>query len=73
MVSKDGTEIWSESKRMQYQPQNNSEGVLGMLISAAVARAVPNYMPLAQQANQQVFVLGPNAIPDGPYRITSTK
>lgn len=68
MVSKDGTEIWSESTRMQYQPQNNSGGVLGMLISAAIARAVPNYMPLAQQANQQVFVLGPNAIPDGPYR-----
>ncbi|MGH8809168.1 MAG: DUF799 domain-containing protein [Noviherbaspirillum sp.] len=73
MVSRDGTEIWSDRKRMQYQPQNSSGGVLGMLISAAIARAVPNYMPLAQQANQQVFVLGPNAVPDGPYRQPSVK
>jgi hypothetical protein len=73
MVSRDGTEIWSERKRMVYQPQNNSSGpplaqLIGALINAAVARATPNYMPLARAANQQVFVLGPGAIPDGPYR-----
>jgi hypothetical protein len=78
MVSKDGTEIWSEKKQMRYQPQNNNSGhPLAMLISAvvnaAVARAAPNYMPLTQQANQQVFVLGPNAIPDGPYRTIASK
>jgi hypothetical protein len=39
------------------------------VISAAMARAAPNYMPLTQQANQQVFVLGPNALADGPYRV----
>jgi hypothetical protein len=58
---------------MQYSPQNSSSGSpLAMLITAAVnaavARAAPNYLPLTQQANQQVFVLGPNAIPNGPYR-----
>jgi len=69
LVSKDGTEIWKEEKKMQYQPQNNSGGgLIGMVISAAVARAAPNYMPLTQQANQQVFVLGPNPLPNGPYR-----
>ncbi len=26
MVSRDGTEIWSESKRMQWQPDSNSSG-----------------------------------------------
>jgi hypothetical protein len=72
MVSKDGTEIWKEHKVMQYSPQNNNSGSpLAMLIvaaiNAAVTRAAPNYMPLTEQANQQVFVLGQNAIPNGPY------
>jgi hypothetical protein len=78
LVSKDGTEIWKESKRMQYQPQNNNSGSpLAMLIvaavNAAVTRAAPNYMPLTQQANREVFLLGVNAIPDGPYRPESSK
>jgi hypothetical protein len=74
LVSKDGVELWKESKRMQYQPQNNNNAaspmvaLLSAVINAAVARAAPNYMPLTQQANQEVFVLGPNALPDGPYR-----
>ena len=72
MVSKDGLEIWRATQKMQYSPQNNNSGhPLAMLISAAinaaVARAAPNYLPLTQQANQMVFVLGPNAIPNGPY------
>jgi hypothetical protein len=41
-----------------------------MVINAAVARAAPNYMPLTQQANQQVFFLGPNPLPKGPNRQT---
>jgi hypothetical protein len=79
LVSRDGTEIWSESKRMQYSPQNNNSGghplaaLVSMLVEAAVARAAPNYMPLTQQANTQVFMSGPNAIPDGPYRNASLK
>lgn len=74
MVAKDGTEIWRESSRVQYQPQNNTGGgVLGMLISAAITRAAPNYIPLTQQANMQVFVLGPNPVPDGPYRTIGNK
>jgi len=78
LVSKDGTEIWKESKQMRYTPQNNNSGsplatLVSAAINAAVTRAAPNYMPLAQQANQQVLVLGPNAIPDGPYKTTSSK
>lgn len=78
MVSKDGTEIWKENKRMQYQPQNNNAGspiaaLVAAVVSAALTRASPNYMPLAQQANQQVFILGPNAIPNGPYRPATAK
>ena len=72
LVSKDGTELWKENKRMQYQPQSNNAGhplatLIVAVVNAAVTRAAPNYMPLTQQANQQVFILGPNAIPNGPY------
>lgn len=76
LVSKDGVELWKENKRMQYQPQNNNNAaspmaaLLSAVINAAVARATPNYMLLTQQANQQVFILGPNALPNGPYRVT---
>ncbi|HEY9099711.1 MAG TPA: GNA1162 family protein [Thiobacillus sp.] len=78
LVSKDGAEIWKESKRMQYQPQNNNSGSpIAMLIvaavNAAVTRAAPNYMPLTRQANHQVFISGVNAIPDGPYRPAASK
>ncbi|WP_372824533.1 DUF799 domain-containing protein [Polaromonas sp.] len=75
LVYKDGTEIWNESKRMQYSPQNNNSGgsplamLIGAAINAALTRAAPNYMPLTQQANQQVFVMGVNPLPDGPYRL----
>lgn len=78
LVSKDGTELWKENKRMQYQPQNNNAGhplatLIVAVVNAAVTRASPNYMPLTQQANQQVFILGPNAIPNGPYQSTASK
>lgn len=74
LVSKDGTEIWKEHSQMKYSPQNNNNSgsplamLIGAAINAAIARAAPNYLPLTQQANQQAFVLGPNALPDGPYR-----
>ncbi len=78
LVSKGGAEIWKESKRMQYQPQNNNSGspiamLVVAVINAAVTRAAPNYMPLTRQANQEVFISGVNAIPDGPYRPVSSK
>jgi hypothetical protein len=69
MVSKDGTEIWKEHKVMHYSPGNNNSGIIGAIVSAAITRAAPNYIPLTQQANKQVFVLGQNALPDGPYKL----
>lgn len=68
LVAKDGTELWKANKRMQYTPQNQGGGLLGAAIAAAIERARPNYMPLTQMANNDVFVYGPTAIPDGPYR-----
>jgi hypothetical protein len=58
---------------MQYSPQNQNTGhplanLIAAAVSAAMTRAAPNYIPLAQMANNNVFILGPTAIPDGPYR-----
>ena len=77
IVSRDGTEIWNENKRMVYAPQNNSSGsplanLIAAAISAAITRAAPNYLPLARQANYQVFY-GPQAFPDGPYKVKDVK
>lgn len=73
LVDKDGQEIWSANQQMSYEPQKTNTGsTLGNLIASAVnaalTRATPNYLPLARQANQQAFILGPKALPDGPYR-----
>ncbi len=73
LVGRDGTELWKENKRMVYAPQNNNSSgspladLISAAINAAITRAAPNYMPLARQANQQVF-FGPQAFPNGPYR-----
>ena len=67
MVSRDGTEIWQDWQKMVYMPDNNSGGLIGTLINAAVARAAPNYMPLTRQANFSAFY-GAGAFPSGPYR-----
>lgn len=74
MVDRDGSEIWSSSQRMTYTPQNQSSGnllgdLIGAAVSAALTRAAPNYMPLTTQANNTAFVQGPDALPDGPYRL----
>lgn len=78
MVSRDGTTLWEAKQAMQWAPQNDSSGhplavLIGAVVKAAMARAAPNYMPLTQQANLQAIVIGPSAIPDGPYRPKTAK
>jgi hypothetical protein len=73
LVYKDGTEIWKANKKMQYSPQQQNAGsplanLIASAVSAALTRAKPNYMPLAQTANFQVLTMEPTAIPNGPYR-----
>lgn len=73
IVAKDGVEIWRENKKLQYQPQSSNAGnpmatLIAAVVTAALTRAAPNYMPLTKQANQEVFFLNPNAIPNGPYK-----
>jgi hypothetical protein len=74
LVDKDGAEIWAANQQMTYQPQGSNSGnpmadLIANAINAAITRAAPNYLPLTRQANQQVFVAGPMAIPDGPYKL----
>lgn len=77
MVSKDGVEIFNETKQLEYTPDNSNTGnplanLLVAAINAAITRAAPNYLPLTRQANYQVFYMGPNPLPLGPY-LTSKK
>lgn len=74
MNGKDGTRIWHANKRMQYSPQQQQQGhplaiLIGAMVSAAMTRAAPNYLPLTQQANNQVLVLDPTKLPAGPYAV----
>ncbi|MBW8898655.1 MAG: DUF799 family lipoprotein, partial [Massilia sp.] len=73
LVYKDGTEIWKANKKMQYSPQQQNTGnpvanLIAAALTAALERAKPNYLPLAQMANVQVLTGEPTAIPNGPYR-----
>ena len=72
MYDRNGAQIWQAEKKMQYTPSSSSTGnaiadLVVMAINAAVTKAAPNYMPLARQANQLVFVGEATAIPSGPY------
>ncbi|MEI6459856.1 MAG: GNA1162 family protein [Pseudomonadota bacterium] len=66
-----GEEIWSNHQTMVYQPQHNSNGGLAGLIAdaivAAIAKAAPNYLPLAVMANDQAINLKNTGLPAGPY------
>lgn len=68
-----GEEIWRESSSMSYSSSQSSSGFfLADLIinaaSAAITKAAPNYIPLAQQANFQAVGIRRKGLPAGPYR-----
>ncbi len=72
LVSKTGEELWTAHKQVRYQPQNQNSGnaladLIVAAVAAAVTRAAPNYMPLARQANNAVFLTDNTAWPSGPY------
>lgn len=74
MTHKSGPKIWTANKQMQYTPQNQQQqGASGLAvliaaaITAAATRIAPNYLPLTQQANQQVLVMESTKLPPGPY------
>jgi len=66
-----GQELWSNHQRVVYQPQSSGggglAGLLANAITAALAKAAPNYMPLAHQANSGAINLKGTGLPAGPY------
>jgi hypothetical protein len=51
---KTGESLWESERKLSYQPTTSSSGIaalIEMAIDAAVAKAAPNYVPLARQAN----------------------
>jgi hypothetical protein len=66
-----GDILWENAQKLVYQPQNNSSGGLAGLVAqaivAAMTKAAPNYVPLAQQANAQAIYIKGQGLPAGPY------
>jgi hypothetical protein len=64
---KTGATLWAERQTMQYSTNDGGGGLLGAVINAAVARAAPNYMPLARQANAKALAYPGPGFPAGPH------
>ena len=67
-----GEVLWEDKQTRTYSPQSSSSGhplvdLVSMLINAAMAKALPNYMPLAHQANNIAFQYPGAGFPNGPY------
>jgi hypothetical protein len=68
-----GDTLWKARRTAAYQSDSGggnsgAAGLIAAIVSAAVTKASPNYMPLARQANEQA--LGPPGVgfPYGPHR-----
>lgn len=59
-----GTVLWKARKRVAQS--SGGQDPISMLVSAAVNALFTDYLPLARQANVQVF-LPPTGLPAGPY------
>lgn len=66
--AKTGTVLWEDKERMQYASDSGGGGLLGAIVSAAMAKAAPDYMPLAQRANWNALSYPGPGFPAGPYR-----
>lgn len=66
-----GQELWRNHQVMAYQPQASSNaGLVGLIadaIAAAITKAAPNYIPLAQQANALALGTKGRGLPAGPH------
>lgn len=60
-----GQVLW-ENRQPIYQGSGISANPIAMAVSAAVNALMTDYLPLARQANQMVF-LPPGGLPAGPY------
>lgn len=70
---KTGEELWGANEKIVYQPQRSNSGnaladLVAQAVVAAVTKAAPNYIPLAQRANFLAVTRPHRGIPAGPYR-----
>ena len=65
MISKDGTEIWKSGAKRQYDAQSNI--LTNMLALALKDPITSEHKLLTLITHHNVFVEGPNALPNGPY------
>jgi hypothetical protein len=65
MLSKDGTEIWKSDGGMRFDVSSN---LLTNMVTSALKDPISNeHKLMTLTTHHQVFVRGPNAIPNGPY------
>jgi hypothetical protein len=65
---KTGDTLWSDKETMVYASDGGNQGILAAIVSAAITKAAPNYMPLARQANGRALAYPGPGFPAGPYR-----
>jgi hypothetical protein len=69
---KTGEELWKSHEAMVYVPQSQNTGnaignLVAMAVTASMAKASPNYMPLARTANHNAFWRDHQGLPAGPH------
>jgi len=63
-----GEELWKDHETGVYSSDSGGGGLAGAIAAAIVAKAAPNYMPLARRANATAMGYPGPGFPAGPYR-----
>jgi hypothetical protein len=63
-----GEELWREREGRVYSSDSGGQGLAGAIAAAIVTKAMPNYMPMARQANANALAYPGPGLPAGPYR-----
>jgi len=63
-----GEELWKDHETTVYASDSGGGGLAAAIAAAIVAKAAPNYMPLARKANAQALAYPGPGFPAGPYR-----
>ncbi len=63
-----GEELWKDHQTGVYASQSGGQGLAGAIAAAIVAKAAPNYMPMAREANARALAYPGPGFPAGPYR-----
>lgn len=62
-----GETLWAERQKMAYTSGDGGGGLIGAIIGAAIAKAAPDYMPLARRANGTALAFPGPGFPAGPF------